>query len=166
MTVHIGFVELCTAITADGKISNQATEVKMAVHIGFVKLCTAVLADGNYFKSGDRNENDRAFVKLCTVFNDDNISNQSVKNNAQRSRPDVFHKKGVLKNVPKLTGKHLCQGLLFNNNKVEKEIDNLPSWETNADRRASVLVRNPLGHRPTFRCCNLKHYITSIKSLW
>ena len=47
MTVHIGFVELCTAVTADGKISNQATEVKMAVHIGFVKLCTAVTTDGD-----------------------------------------------------------------------------------------------------------------------
>ena len=64
MTVHIGFVELCTAVTDDGKISNQATKVKKAVQIGFVKLCTAVTADGNYFKSGDRNENDRAFVKF------------------------------------------------------------------------------------------------------
>ena len=27
MTVHIGFVELCTTVTADGKICNQATEV-------------------------------------------------------------------------------------------------------------------------------------------
>ena len=63
MTVHIGYVELCTAVTAD-KISNQATEVKNAVHIGFVKLCTAVTAAGNYFKSGDRKENDRAFVKF------------------------------------------------------------------------------------------------------
>ena len=45
--MHIGFVELCTAVTADGKISNQATEVKMAVHIGFVKLCTGITADGD-----------------------------------------------------------------------------------------------------------------------
>ena len=29
MAVHIGFVELCTAVTADGDISSQATEVKM-----------------------------------------------------------------------------------------------------------------------------------------
>ena len=36
MTVHIGFVELYMAVTADGDISNQATEVKMTVHIGFV----------------------------------------------------------------------------------------------------------------------------------
>ena len=30
------------------------------------------------------------------------------------SRPDVFCKKGVLKNFRKLTGKHLCQSLFFN----------------------------------------------------
>ena len=29
------------------------------------------------------------------------------------SRPEVFCKKGVLKNFPKFTGKHLCQSLLF-----------------------------------------------------
>ena len=32
MTVHLGFVELCTTVTADGDISNQAKEVKMTVH--------------------------------------------------------------------------------------------------------------------------------------
>ena len=30
ISVHIGFIELCTAVTTVGKISNQATEVKMA----------------------------------------------------------------------------------------------------------------------------------------
>ena len=29
------------------------------------------------------------------------------------SRPEVFCKKGVLKNFTKFTGKHLCQGLFF-----------------------------------------------------
>ena len=29
------------------------------------------------------------------------------------SRPEVFHKKGVLRNVKKLTEKHLCQRLFF-----------------------------------------------------
>ena len=29
------------------------------------------------------------------------------------SRPEVFCKKGVLRNFAKLTGKHLCQGLFF-----------------------------------------------------
>ena len=47
MTVYIGFVELCTAVSVDGKISSQATEVNMAFHKGFVKLCTAVPADGD-----------------------------------------------------------------------------------------------------------------------
>ena len=30
------------------------------------------------------------------------------------SSPEVFYKKGVLRNFAKLTGKHLCQGLFFN----------------------------------------------------
>ena len=47
MTVHIGCVELYTAVTADGKISDKTREVKMVVHIGFVKLCTAITADGD-----------------------------------------------------------------------------------------------------------------------
>ena len=47
MTVDIRFVELCMTVTADGKISNQAIEVKMAVHKGFVKLCTTVTADSD-----------------------------------------------------------------------------------------------------------------------
>ena len=28
--------------------------------------------------------------------------------------PEVFYKKGVLRNFTKFTGKHLCQGLFFN----------------------------------------------------
>ena len=30
------------------------------------------------------------------------------------SRPEVFWKKGVLRNFAKFTGKHLCQSLFFN----------------------------------------------------
>ena len=30
------------------------------------------------------------------------------------SRPEVFCKKGALRNFAKLTGKHLCQSLFFN----------------------------------------------------
>ena len=30
------------------------------------------------------------------------------------SRPEVFCKKGALTNFSKFTGKHLCQGLIFN----------------------------------------------------
>ena len=50
MAVHIGFVELCTAVTADCDISNQATEVKMTMHIGFEELCMAVTTDGDISK--------------------------------------------------------------------------------------------------------------------
>ena len=33
---------------------------------------------------------------------------------ARSSRPELFCKKGVLRNFPKFTGKHLCQSLIFN----------------------------------------------------
>ena len=35
------------------------------------------------------------------------------KERAISSRPEVFCKKGVLKNFTKFTGKHLCQSLIF-----------------------------------------------------
>ena len=80
MTVHIGFVKLCTAVTADGKISNQATEVKMAVHTGFLKLCTAITADGDVSNQATEVKiaEHIGFVELCTaVTTDGDISNQA-----------------------------------------------------------------------------------------
>ena len=41
-----------------------------------------------------------------------NLNFQSVT--IRSSRPEVFFKKGVLRNFAKLTGKHLCQSLPFN----------------------------------------------------
>ena len=41
--------------------------------------------------------------------------NTNRKNLEQKQPPEVFCKKGVLKNFAKSTGKHLCQSLLFNN---------------------------------------------------
>ena len=38
---------------------------------------------------------------------------------SRSSRPEVFCKKGVLRNLTKFTEKHLCQSLFFN--KVEKK---------------------------------------------
>ena len=32
----------------------------------------------------------------------------------QNQPPEVFYKKGVIKNLAKFKGKHLCQGLFFN----------------------------------------------------
>ena len=48
------------------------------------------------------------------------------------SRPEVFSKKGVLRNFAKFTGKHLCQSLFFN--KV-------------ADLRSAALLKKRLWHR-------------------
>ena len=54
MTLRIDFAELCTAVTADGDISNQATEVKMTGHVGFVELCTAITADGDIYNQATK----------------------------------------------------------------------------------------------------------------
>ena len=35
------------------------------------------------------------------------------QNNSRSSLPEVFFKKGVLRNFAKSTGKHLCQSLFF-----------------------------------------------------
>ena len=34
--------------------------------------------------------------------------------NNQKKPPELFYEKGVLKNFPKFTGKHLCKSLFFN----------------------------------------------------
>ena len=50
----------------------------------------------------------------------DHVSNKSAGDNLlgrnviRSSRQEVLFKKGVLENFAKFTGKHLCQGLLFN----------------------------------------------------
>lgn len=46
MSVHIGFVHLCAAVTTDDYISSQVGDgSKKTDHIGFVKLCTTVTTD-------------------------------------------------------------------------------------------------------------------------
>ena len=42
------------------------------------------------------------------------ISERGLKTQSRSSRPEVFCKKGVLRNFTKFIGKHLCQSLLFN----------------------------------------------------
>ena len=41
-------------------------------------------------------------------------NNNSMNSNNQKQPPEVFYKKGILKNFAKFTGKHLCQSLFFN----------------------------------------------------
>ena len=45
-------------------------------------------------------------MKLISALRSEKIS--------RSNRPDVFCRKGVLGNFAKSTGKHLCQGLIFN----------------------------------------------------
>ena len=52
---------------------------------------------------------------LRKVYSDYTSSFIELLDKALRSsRLDVFCKKGVLRKIPKLTGKHLCQSLFFN----------------------------------------------------
>ena len=48
------------------------------------------------------------------------------------SRPEVFCKKGVLRNIAKFTGRHLCQSLFFNKD---------------AGLRPATLLKKSLWHR-------------------
>ena len=52
-----------------------------------------------------------------------NVNFKCLRSNApniRSSRPGLFCKKGVLRNLAKFTEKHLCQGLFFN--KEEKKL--------------------------------------------
>ena len=61
-----------------------------------------------------------------------NIWNWVIFLQYQKQSPDVFCKKGVLRNFSKFTGKHLCQGLFFN--KV-------------AGLRPATILKNRLWHK-------------------
>ena len=50
---------------------------------------------------------------LCEVFSWESVVFEYVETTYRSSRPEVFFKKGVLRNFAKFTGKHLRQGLFF-----------------------------------------------------
>ena len=85
------------------------------------------------------------------IKNGDHISALTNKNKLQlqmvRSRrPEVFYKKGVLRNFAKFTGKHLCQSLFFN--KV-------------AGLRPGALLKKRLWHR-----CFLVNFVKFLRLLF
>ena len=49
------------------------------------------------------NLGDTSLEELCDVVNSASVGNY------RSSRPEVFRKKGALRNLLKFTGKHLCQ---------------------------------------------------------
>ena len=60
------------------------------------------------------------FLKLenlhtYTLKNDFKWPKKALFLTSRSSCPEVFYKKGVLRNFAKFTGKHLCQSLFFNN---------------------------------------------------
>ena len=54
--------------------------------------------------------------KTCEIFKNTYFEEhlRMAASTVRSSRPEVFCKKGVLRNVTKFTGKHLCQSLFFN----------------------------------------------------
>ena len=51
-----------------------------------------------------------------SLINIEKILNRPITKflNSQKQPPEVFHKKGLVRNFAKFTGKHLCQRLFFN----------------------------------------------------
>ena len=60
--------------------------------------------EGEIFLIFEKEDHVKKFLKYI------NYHHQNIRN----SRPEVFCEKGVLRNLAKFTGKHLCQGLFFN----------------------------------------------------
>ena len=61
-----------------------------------------------YYRQNYKNFNEELFLK---DFENSNLLANS--DNARSSHPEVFCKKGVLRNFAKFTGKYLCQSLFF-----------------------------------------------------
>ena len=60
--------------------------------------------------------------------------------NIRSSRPEVFCKKGILRDFAKFTGKHLCQSLFFN----EESLAQVLSCELCEISKNTVFYRTPL----------------------
>ena len=65
-----------------------------------------------------RDEKNREKWKIGNIVNILTGKDETIRpikiGTSRSSLPEVFYKKGVLRNFAKLTGKHLCQSLFFN----------------------------------------------------
>ena len=108
----------------------------------------------------------------------------SARQRFRSSRPEVFCKKGVLRNLAKFTGKHLCQSLFFNFEKflrtpfltehlrwlllkIEKccisNLKNLLSCFKNVENiRAAAWYRTDWGTEAVARRCSVKKVFLEI----
>ena len=55
----------------------------------------------------------KASLKEVIVIRSEKMKAKYMKENVQKQPPEVFYKKGVLRNFVKFTGKHLCQSLFL-----------------------------------------------------
>ena len=83
-------------------------------------------SNDHFSKSTETYERDLENTNLGTHVHRNSIRHSLLK--LRSSRPEVFCKKGVLRNFTKFTGKHLCQSLFFN--KVAGQACNFIKKET------------------------------------
>ena len=82
------------------------------LHLENLKYFTLTRKGSNsYFKMAP-------LTNICLIYKIIFIQHQephqTLKLSTNSSRPEMFCKKGVLRNFAKFTGKHLCQSLFFN----------------------------------------------------
>ena len=79
---------------------------KLLRSVTFVLLCISEMAKCKNFNSSSHTYDAHFEQKFVHRFVP---QTQSIS-----SRPDVFYNKGVLRNLARFTGRHLCQSLFFN----------------------------------------------------
>ena len=89
--------------------------------------------------------------KLSTYYYNTDVCKDP--NDYRSSRPEVFCKKGVLKNFAKFTGKHFCQSLFFN--KV------LEAW-----RPATLFKKMTLAQVFSCEFCEISKTLFFIEHFW
>ena len=77
-------------------------------------LVSLILFSCFHFFSEREREKVTNKASLYESFRNDSRGRSVLASDSRNSRPEVFCKKGVLRNFAKFTGKHQCQSLLFN----------------------------------------------------
>ena len=81
-------------------------------------------------------------IKNLSLPNFPNFNKFLNRGNNRSSRPEIFLKKGVLRNFAKFTGNHLCQRLFFNKVAGLRLI-----FDEVAGLRPATLLKKSLWHR-------------------
>ena len=110
-------IDLCQYLNFIPKVSNQMTSVIFndIINKPTNKYATKFLYNNSFSLKKDFLNCVRHSITFRGHKLWDEPSDNDEKHVSSRSsRPEVFHKKGVLRNFAKFMGKHLCQNLFFN----------------------------------------------------